>query len=299
MESTGAELIAPTGVAMGSTSRGTRKSRRAAPSGGLISVATLLALCAVLAGWWGRDESNWVPDEGAGYTLGIFGLSCMVALLLYVVRKRARALRGAGRISTWFQIHMVLGLVGPVAILYHCNFHLGSLNSNVALACALVVSASGVAGRVVYTRIHHGLSDRRTTLDEVREEVGRARRAIAGDDSLPELWATLEEFEGRVIRRKRNPLDAVWSFLVLGQRCRRTRGRAMRSLRRAVASHPEIAASRRELRSSVGQFVAAVRRAETFGVYERVFALWHVLHLPLSFLLYVSAAVHVVAVNMY
>jgi hypothetical protein len=284
---------------MGSTRSGTKTSNRAAPRGTLVSVATSLAILTIIVGWWSRDESNRVPDEGMGYALGIFGLSCMSLLLLYVVRKRARALRHAGRISTWFQIHMLLGLAGPVAILYHCNFHLGSLNSNVALACALVVAASGVVGRVIYTRIHHGLSDRRATLHDARDEVEQARLVIAGEQTLPELWAILEEFETRVMRPKRNPLDTAWSFLLLGHLCRRANGRAMRSLRRAAPDHPEIAIAQREFRSSTKRFVAAVRRTETFGVYERVFALWHVLHLPLAFLLYVSAAVHVVAVNMY
>jgi hypothetical protein len=299
VELSGADLIAPGGVSMGNLEVRSGTPQRRAPGGRLISAATIVAVLAVGGGWWSRDESNNVPDEGVGYALGIVGLSCMVVLLLYVVRKRARSLRGAGRITTWFQIHMILGLVGPVAILYHCNFHLGSLNSNVALVCALVVSASGVVGRLIYTRIHHGLSDRRATLEEVREDVLQARRAITGDRSQPQLWAILEEFENRVSRPKRHLLDAAWSFLVLGHSCRRAHARAMRNLRREGKRHPELATERRALRTQTRQFVAAVRRTETLGVYERVFALWHVLHLPLAFLLYVSAAVHVVAVNMY
>jgi hypothetical protein len=299
MESTGAVFSVPDGVAVRSTKPERETSRRAPPQGRLITGATVLAVVVALIGWWNRDESNWGADEGVGYALGVIGLSCMTALLLYVVRKRARVLRGAGRISTWFQIHMILGLFGPVAILYHCNFQFGSLNSNVALVCSLVVSASGVVGRVIYTRIHHGLSDRRSTLDDVREEVARARDGAEKEQLLPELWAQLDEFEAQVSRPKRNPLDAAWSYLLLGHRGRRASGRAIRSLRRAAVSHPEIAARRHELRSSAKHFIAAVRRTETFGVYERVFALWHVFHLPLALLLYVSAAVHVVAVNMY
>ena len=299
MDTTRTVEIAPKGVVVGSNRSSRGALGRGTPRGLLISGATLLAAFLIAIGWWDRDESNLVPDEDAGYWLGIIGLSCMSVLLLYSVRKRARALRETGRISTWFQIHMLLGLAGPVAILYHCNFHLGSLNSNVALACALVVSASGVVGRLIYTRIHHGLSDRRTTLKEMREEVERARRAIEIDDPLRGLWAVLEEFEERAMRPKHNPLDGAWSFLVIGHRCRRVQRRARRWIRRTAASHPNVAAARRDLQSSVRRYVAAVRRTETIGVYERVFALWHVLHLPLAFLLYVSAAVHVVAVNMY
>jgi len=36
-----------------------------------------------------------------------------------------------------------------------------------------------------------------------------------------------------------------------------------------------------------------------FRVWERVFALWHAVHVPLAFLLFAAAFVHVVAVHMY
>lgn len=36
-----------------------------------------------------------------------------------------------------------------------------------------------------------------------------------------------------------------------------------------------------------------------FRAYERLFSLWHVLHVPFVFMLVFSAIVHVVAVHMY
>lgn len=258
-----------------------------------------MAAVSIGAGWANRNESNLVPDEGLGYALGVAGLSCMTLLLAYSLRKRIRGLRHAGRVSSWFQIHMMLGLAGPVLILYHCNFRLGSQNSNVALLCALVVASSGVVGRLIYTRIHHGLSDRRTTLSEVTKGLEDARDAIADQKPLSELLSVLRKFEERSARRGRDPLRATWSFVTLGIRCRRTRRRALRGLRRAASEAPEIAATRNELRGAITRYVDAVRRTETLGVYERIFALWHVLHLPLTTLLFAAAAVHVVAVHMY
>ena len=42
-----------------------------------------------------------------------------------------------------------------------------------------------------------------------------------------------------------------------------------------------------------------VRRAATLGVYERLFSLWHVLHVPLFVILVLTAIIHVVAVHLY
>ena len=41
------------------------------------------------------------------------------------------------------------------------------------------------------------------------------------------------------------------------------------------------------------------RRVLEFDAYERLFSLWHVLHLPLFFMLVISGLVHVIAVHVY
>ena len=267
------------------------RATRPPPRGLLITAACLLSALAVAIGGLTRASSDLVPDEGLGYALGVLGLACMVALLGYSWRKRLRALRGVGRLTTWFQIHMMLGLLGPVAILYHCNFRLGSLNSNVALVSALAVSGSGVVGRLLYTRIHYGLSARRATLDQVRADVELVRSEIGALGQNPRLWDELLALEGAVIRPRKGLLQESWAYLTLGTRCRRARRRALRLIKRGAGSS--------DLRHAVRQHVRAVRRIGGLYVYERVFGLWHVLHLPLCFLLFLAAAVHVVAVHLY
>ena len=41
------------------------------------------------------------------------------------------------------------------------------------------------------------------------------------------------------------------------------------------------------------------RRATEYQMYERLFSLWHVLHIPLFFMLLIAGIAHVVAVNVY
>ena len=43
----------------------------------------------------------------------------------------------------------------------------------------------------------------------------------------------------------------------------------------------------------------AGRRVAEFQVYERLFSLWHVLHIPLFFMLLIAGIVHVIAINIY
>jgi hypothetical protein len=48
-----------------------------------------------------------------------------------------------------------------------------------------------------------------------------------------------------------------------------------------------------------GAFFAAVRRAGEYAFYDRMLRLWHILHLPLFFILIATAILHIVAVHMY
>src|SRR5205814_2919423 len=69
---------------------------------------------------------------------------------------------------SWFRFHMVLGIGGPLCILYHCNFSTGATNSNVALFSMLTVAGSGIIGRYIYAHIHNGLYGRKLEFGELR-----------------------------------------------------------------------------------------------------------------------------------
>jgi hypothetical protein len=61
-----------------------------------------------------------------GHGLGILGFLLMLSTeILYSLRKRARG-KASGRMSTWLQLHIFTGLVGPFVILLHTR---GSLTA--------------------------------------------------------------------------------------------------------------------------------------------------------------------------
>jgi len=49
----------------------------------------------------------------------------------------------------------------------------------------------------------------------------------------------------------------------------------------------------------IERYLASVVRVAQFTAYERVFALWHIAHVPFVYLLVISAIIHVVAVHAY
>ena len=265
----------------------------------LLGPVGLACAVAIAFGWRTRDEYYVVPDEGLGYALGIVGLVMMLLLLLYSVRKRWSVLRNAGPLRHWFHIHMALGLLGPTAILYHSNFSLGSLNANVALLCMLTVSASGIVGRFIYTRIHYEFRGRVASLADLRAEA-QAEGAVLAEATrvAPRISEVLDAHRAWAFRGRSLP-GRLAMITVVGMRGRVARRRALRAWRRSASSNRATSPAAHDVRRAVKAQIAAIRRVAEFSTYERFFALWHALHLPFCVGLYAAATVHVVAVHMY
>ena len=267
-----------------------------------------LLVTAIAAGWYLRGVNPITPEDGVGYWLGIIGASFMAALLLYPLRKRFRALRVLGSTSAWFKTHMVFGVIGPVLVLYHSNFQLGSFNSQVALYCMLAVALSGVIGRYIYTHIHRGLYGRKTNLHELRQDLVRSLEQSHGLASLmPEFSARLTkvaaEVQGDAITGTLGTRASLWWIVrqyFVWWSLHRT---AMRELRLSALTSDAIMQDLPRLKKTtaryIRRFVALSVRVAHFTLYERMFSFWHVLHFPLFLMMVISALVHVLAVHMY
>jgi len=248
------------------------------------------------------------PERGLGYALGIAGGSMMLLLFLYSARKRLRWLSFLGPTAGWFRFHMMLGVLGPLCILYHSDFSLGATNSNVALFSMLTVAGSGLVGRYIYARIHRGLYGQRVTLAELRERAEGLRSLSGTVGFLPELVGRLEQVEQRLLAAgSRLPVLAVLKPPIVATRAFaarwRVHGYVRRELRRAARASPAVAAERKRLTRAacayVDKRIGATRRLAGFQAYERLFSLWHALHLPLIFVLLAAGVVHVIAVSLF
>jgi len=282
---------------------------RERPWANVIRLTFSVGIVAVLwIGWLGRDDNGLTPKSGLGYWLGIAGSVLMLLLLLYPLRKRIRLLRVIGTVPFWFRAHMILGLFGCVLILWHANFRLGSLNSNVALAAMLVVVASGIVGRYLRKKIHRGLYGRKAAVEEILADaealkgIIRDRLAIA-DHTLVQLNA----FARLAAAAPQGVVAGLFFWLMLRWRGTFLRLRLIADARRAIAIEGRRIGCPRRLQrrrfAAVAELVtlhvAAVQKAAALGFHERLFSLWHFLHVPLFLLLVVATVFHVFAAHFF
>ena len=226
-------------------SRTRPKKSSASPLATLEFSAAVLA--ALFVGWQMRGELYIVPGTGIGYWIGIVGIVgslMMLSLLLDPLRKKFAKVASLGTMHTWFKVHMITGILGPLLIILHSNFELKTVNATLATAVMLTVVASGMTGRFLYSKIHKGLYGAKAELKGHLSEAEAFKQAF-GDNmqAVPETMA-------------------------------------------GALQHLDL-------------YNATIRKAAGLKFYSRLFGWWHILHLPLFFLLIIVTIGHIVAVHLY
>jgi hypothetical protein len=265
-------------------------------------IFSIAVLAALVFGWQHRDDNYLSAETGTGYILGIVGGSMMLVLLLYPLSKRVALLNRLIPLRYWFGMHMVLGTLGPVLILFHSNFQPGSANSNIALVSMLLVAISGIIGRYIYTNIHHGLYGARITLRELKqsieEDYAELHQINKNDEKLNGHMKTMEE---KALRPYTGLMKSMADVIYLAVNAPRT-GRKVQQLIKLHArenSEAVALAGNKKLACLFRNYALALRRIAAFKVYERLFSLWHILHLPLFFMMIITAIIHIFAVHLY
>ena len=261
----------------------------------------MLALIAALVwlGWKVAHGNYYKSGIGLGYNLGLAGGLMMLTLLLYSFRKHIGFMQNLGKLKHWFRIHMILGVMGPVLVLFHTTFRLGSLNATIAFYCMILVAGSGLVGRFVYTRIHKGLYGSRSSLKEAYAELAGSQGQFKSRLHIfPKVEKRIAKFEHEILEKKRGFFAGVWLFLSLDIRrmllawgCKRHIHRVLREGR--MLDIEKVAAD------LVSQYLIQIQTVAQFKKFEQIFSAWHVLHIPLMYMMVVTAIFHVIWVHMY
>lgn len=266
------------------------------------------AVCALAAtAWLASRFGGYTAGSGVGYYLGVAGGVAMLIVFLYPLRKRARFVQSWGATKGWFALHMACGIAAPFLILAHCSFKVGSINAGVALASLLLVAASGIVGRFIYARIHHGLYGSRLTLAQLQAAVGITAGNVSSRLRIaPQVEGRLKAFH-TAIEQPKGLARSAWSFMTLGARAHWLLRRCTKEFARTYRAHArangwDALRQTRDLaaaRAVIVAYLSGVQRVAQFSGYERLFSLWHILHVPLVWMLVLSAIAHVIAVHAY
>jgi len=231
-------------------------------------------------GYW-----QWKAGGSVGHKLGITGASMMVLMLLYSVRKRVGALRRLGPLSRWLDVHIYLGVFGPLLIVLHSSFKVQGL---VALSfwSMVVVALSGVLGRYLYLQIPRTRAGEEVALAELEAEDRELSGQLRNRFGLEE--AQLARLDVLVAVPARIGLVGGFVRLVTDDLRLRSGLRAFAASCRSVP-RPVV----REFERVVRQKAHVHRRILLWNRVHELFHYWHVLHKPFALVMYVFMIVHV------
>ncbi len=231
-------------------------------------------------GYW-----TFKPGGSVGHVLGLAGSACLILLLGYSLRKRMRRLRRLGPVTRWLDLHIFLGLVGPLLIVLHSTFRVSGL---VALSfwSMVLVALSGVLGRYLYLQIPRARNGEALTLAETE----RLDRALS--QRLREEFRLDEDALKRLEQISTPRVGAGFGAFVLYLTTDYfQRSRALRRFARQSRHLPH---------PLVKRFVGLVRlknathrRLVLWDRFHELFHYWYVIHKPFAVVMYLFMFVHI------
>jgi hypothetical protein len=168
----------------------------------------------------------------------------------------------------------------------------------------LIVAGSGLIGRFLYSRVHRGYSGRKLEVRALLDEMHELGESL---DRLGEVGAKIKTrlvpFENAAVVAGASFWNSAAAVISLGISTRLSQRQIKQDVSQAFvvlgANGKNAKLVRKELLLRTSIYFSAVRRAGEFAFYDRMLRLWHILHLPLFFILIATAILHVVAVHMY
>ncbi|MES9940174.1 MAG: hypothetical protein ABW104_00650 [Candidatus Thiodiazotropha sp. 6PLUC2] len=269
---------------------------------------TLFSLLLLYMGWLNHTQAVWTAESGWGYWLGIVGGSMMLLLLLYPMRKRLHFMSKWLTVKFWFRLHMVFGVMGPVLIMMHSSFHIGSMNGQVALYSMLIVAISGLFGRYFYTRIHYGLYGKKATFASLHADSEILKKKLGRLFELqPKAHELMKQYEKDVMSAPSGTFSSARHWLKMRYTSARLYPTVMRSLNKKLLaaghrkgwSKAKVRRKQLRIRNMLLTHRSILRQVQELHFYERLFAIWHLLHMPLFIMMVITGFVHVYAVHAY
>ena len=95
-------------------------------------------------------HTRFKPSGELGQGLGIIGAILMIlCVVLYILRKKIEKLECLGPLSLWLEIHIFLGIMGPIFIIFHSALKFNGIIS-FGFWLMLIAVFSGIFGRVLF-----------------------------------------------------------------------------------------------------------------------------------------------------
>jgi hypothetical protein len=235
-------------------------------------------------------HANLKPGGIRGHGLGMIGSFMMILLLLYSVRKRRRIFHSAWPIKRWLDLHILMGIMGPLYIILHSSFKLNGIVS-ISFWSMIAVALSGVLGRYIYAQIPRGIQGNELSLQEVEnldQDLGRTLTEKFNLDAYQirrlQTLGMHKDYEGRSLVRI---LIGIFIDDLLFMLRRPF-------LRRQIKYVVKLSGRElKQVQKMSRQKSVLKRRLVLWQKIHHIFHYWHIIHKPFAIIMYLIMLIHV------
>ena len=239
----------------------------------------------------------WLRPSGyVGQSAGILALLIFTFLWLYPLRKKLKRLAFLGSVGRWLDVHVTVALVMPLLLAIHAAWQFDGV-IGLGYYAIMLVCASGVIGRYLYTRIPRTRSGVELSLEQVAAQRRVLILEIAATTGLSsdEVERALEDRTAR--RVNASALRILYDLLTSDlRRWRRTRELRRRWRVLARGRHALAGKELAEVLRLADREISLDQQSRMLAATHRVFRYWHVAHRPVAISALFAVLIHVVVV---
>lgn len=223
------------------------------------------------------------PGRSVNYYFGWAGLSLMVIMNVYMIRKRAAFMRKWGRLQSWLNFHIFCGLLGPTLIVFHSGFKVRGL-VGISFWSMVISASSGVVGRYFFGQVSRSKKDLQREIDSTSAGIARHLSAHNISPDGPEIKKherRLHNFVGAGANT-----DSLISVLMSS---------LAGDLRLLVIGRPQLRSVSDAINDRWVKNALLRRKVERLEAFETLMSYWHLFHTPFAVFMYLAAVIHVIS----
>jgi len=232
--------------------------------------------------------------SGLGRWMGYLGAGMMTVAALYTLRLHLPGLRRAGSSKTWFDLHIVFGVAGPILSLLHTNLNIFTWYWVTFLWWAVfLVVVTGLIGRYLYTmvpRFEAGVERDKKQLDEGIKIAADQWASMTTTANVMQHFLKAQEKTADREREEGAIGGFSLIFWLIQSRIREVRG--IWALRSGLLSKMQNDKLRTTAIALMRQRARVERKSKMIGVARPLLAQWRVIHIGVTVVMFVLLIVH-------
>lgn len=236
-----------------------------------------------------EQHQDWKPGGFYGHGLGIVGSLMLVTLFIYSVRKRIAFFRNWGKLGTWLNYHIFLGIAGPILITFHTAFKFGGLIS-ISYWSMIAVMLSGFIGRYIYVKIPRRKSGLELSLQEIQLRHDDLIQNLKETYGLNDEQLSLIESYSKSNQIKQKGIIGLFSFLYLDLIGLIQFHTFIKQLLNKIQVPVE---EQNNVKQLIKKDIQLSRQIAFWDAAHKLFHYWHVIHKPFAYTMVIIMFIHI------